>query len=115
MAVAYQLNPKPDYMAAMIANMNYEGGCNPVNVAYVTGMGWKRQRDIVSQWHSVTPQTLPPSGIPEGNVTGSFTWLFPYGCALESLLPTDATGILATTRSMIVGVIVGMLTLKWWC
>jgi hypothetical protein len=93
MAVAYQLNPKPDYMAAMIANMNYEGGCNPVNVAYVTGMGWKRQRDIVSQWHSVTPQTLPPSGIPEGNVTGSFTWLFPYGGALESLcFPTDATG-----------------------
>jgi hypothetical protein len=93
MAVAYQLNPKPDYMAAMIANMNYEGGCNPVNVAYITGMGWKRQRDIVSQWHSVTPQTLPPSGIPEGNVTGSFTWLFPYSGMLENLcFPTDATG-----------------------
>jgi hypothetical protein len=93
MAVAYQLNPKSDYMAAMIANMNYEGGCNPVNVAYITGMGWKRQRDIVSQWHSVTPQTLPPSGIPEGNVTGSFTWLFPYGGMLENLcFPTDATG-----------------------
>ena len=93
MAVAYQLNPKPDYIAAMIANMNYEGGCNPVNVAYITGMGWKRQRDIVSQWHSVTPQTLPPSGIPEGNVTGSFTYLFPYGGALENLcFPTDATG-----------------------
>jgi hypothetical protein len=80
-------------MTAMIANMNYEGGCNPVNVAYVTGMGWKRQRDIVSQWHSVTPQTLPPSGIPEGNVTGSFTYLFPYGSALENLcFPSDATG-----------------------
>jgi hypothetical protein len=93
MAVAYQLNPKPDYITAMIANMNYEGGCNPVNVAYITGMGWKRQRDIVSQWHSVTPQTLPPSGIPEGNVTGSFTYLYPYGSALENLcFPTDATG-----------------------
>jgi hypothetical protein len=92
MAVAYQLNPKQAYIDAMLANMNYEGGCNPVNVAYITGMGWKRQRDIVSQWHSVTPQTLPPSGIPEGNVTGSFTWLFPYGGALESLcFPTDST------------------------
>ena len=50
MAVAYQLNPKADYMTAMLANMNYEGGCNPVNVCYVTGLGWKRQRDIVSQW-----------------------------------------------------------------
>jgi hypothetical protein len=93
MAVAYQLNPKPDYVNAMLANMNYEGGCNPVNVAYITGMGWKRQRDIVSQWHSVTPQTLPPSGIPEGNVTGSFTWLSTYGSALENLcFPTDNTG-----------------------
>ena len=33
----------------MLANMNYEGGCNPVNVSYITGLGWKRQRDIVSR------------------------------------------------------------------
>ena len=59
--VAQQLNPKADYINALLANMNYEGGCNPVNVTYITGMGWKRQRDIVSQWHSVTPQVLPPS------------------------------------------------------
>ncbi|HEX3358046.1 MAG TPA: hypothetical protein VHS31_13825, partial [Tepidisphaeraceae bacterium] len=93
MAVAYQLNPKQTYIDAMLANMNYEGGCNPVNVAYITGMGWKRQRDIVSQWHSVTPKSLPPSGIPEGNVTGSFTYLSGvYGGALESLcFPTDST------------------------
>src|SRR5205085_9564642 len=49
--VAYQLNPKPAYLTAIIANMNYEGGCNPVNAGYLTGLGWKRQRDIVSQWH----------------------------------------------------------------
>ena len=72
MAVAYQLNAKPEYMTAMVANMNYEGGCNPLNLAYVTGMGWKRQRDIVSQWHMVTPTMLPPAGIPVGNVTASF-------------------------------------------
>ena len=40
----------------LLANMNYEGGCNPVNVSYVTGLGWKRQREIVSQWHSARPQ-----------------------------------------------------------
>ena len=55
-AVAYQLSPKSDYMTAMLANMNYEGGCNPINLSYITGIGWKRQRDIVSQWHMVTPQ-----------------------------------------------------------
>ncbi len=89
-AVAYQLNPKPEYLTAMLANMNYEGGCNPLNLAYITGMGWKRQRDIVSQWHMVTPQMLPPSGIPVGNVTDSFGYLSTYGSMLEPLcFPSD--------------------------
>jgi hypothetical protein len=91
MAVAYQLTAKPDYMTAMVANMNYEGGCNPVNVSYVTGLGWKRQRDIVSQWHSVDALRLPPSGIPYGNVTATFTYLYTYGGALEALCyPSDS-------------------------
>lgn len=90
-AVAYQLNAKLDYMTAMLANMNYEGGCNPVNVAYVTGMGWKRQCDIVSQWHSVTPTRLPPSGIPVGNVTAIFPYTLTYGSTLNSLCyPSDS-------------------------
>ncbi len=85
LAVAQTLSPKPGYIPALLANMNYEGGCNPVNVAYITGMGWKRQRDIVSQWHSVEPNRLPPAGIPVGNVTAAFTYLTTYGGMLESL------------------------------
>jgi hypothetical protein len=93
-AVAYQLTAKADYMTAMIANMNFEGGCNPVNVAYVTGMGWKRQRDIVSQWHSVDSYRMPPSGIPYGNVTATFTYLYTYGGALENLsFPSDSATV----------------------
>jgi hypothetical protein len=90
-ASAYQVNPKPDYMTAMLANMNYEGGCNPVNVSYVTGLGWKRQKDIVSQWHSVSPATLPPTGIPVGNVTASFFYTSTYGAMPEALTyPSDS-------------------------
>jgi hypothetical protein len=90
-AVAYQLKANADYMTAMIANMNYEGGCNPVNVAYITGMGWKRQKDIVSQWHSVAPTTLPPTGIPVGNVTAVFPYTSTYGAALNTLCyPSDS-------------------------
>src|SRR5258705_6069672 len=90
MAVAYQLNPKPEYMTAMVANMNYEGGCNPVNAAFVTGLGWKRQRDIVSQWHSVELYKLPPSGTPIGNFAANFGYLSTYGGLLESLcFPSD--------------------------
>jgi hypothetical protein len=43
-------------------NMDFEGGCNPVNVTYVTGLGWKRQRDVVNQWAVNDRQALPPSG-----------------------------------------------------
>ena len=94
-AVAYQLNPKPSYLNAMLANMNYEGGCNPVNVCYITGLGWKRQRDIVSQWALNDFRALPPSGIPVGNVTSSFGYLSLYGSELEELcFPSDdKTGI----------------------
>ena len=49
LAVASQLAPKADYQSAMLANMNYEGGCNPVNVCYVSGLGWRRTRNLVSQ------------------------------------------------------------------
>jgi hypothetical protein len=92
-AVAYQLNPKSDYMTTMLENMNYEGGCNPVNVCYVTGLGWRRARDLVSQWALNDSRVLPPSGIPIGNVQGSFGYLWDYGGALSSLcFPSDATG-----------------------
>jgi hypothetical protein len=90
-AVAYALSPKADYMTALLANMNYEGGCNPVNTAFITGMGWRRQRDIVSQWHSVSPSALAPAGIPVGNIAANFGYLYPYGSMLENLCyPSDS-------------------------
>ena len=85
MTVAYQLNPKADYMTAIIANMNYEGGCNPPNVCYLTGLGWKRQRDIVSQYALNDKRLSPPSGEPVGNILGTFSVLPPYGYALSQL------------------------------
>src|SRR5262249_31339069 len=90
LAVAYQLNPSASYLNAMLANMNYEGGCNPVNVCYITGLGWRRQRDIVSGWALNDTRVLPPSGIPVGNIQGSFSYLWNYGGELEGLpFPSD--------------------------
>jgi hypothetical protein len=92
MAVAYQLDAKDDYMTAMLENMNYEGGCNPANVCYVTGLGWKRQRDIVSQWHVNDIHVLPPSGLPVGNIQDGFSYLPTYGADLGALcFPSDNT------------------------
>ncbi len=85
MAVAYQLNPKPDYVTAILTNMNYEGGCNPMNVSYLTGIGYKRQREIVSQYAQNDTRALPPSGLPLGNVQSGFPYLGPYGSSLGKL------------------------------
>ena len=90
MVVAYQLNKKQDYISALVANMNYEGGCNPVNVAYITGLGWKRQLITVSQWALNARRVLPPSGIPQGNVQAAFFYLWNYQTQLEQLcFPSD--------------------------
>lgn len=69
--VAYQLNPKPEYIEAVVANFNYEAGSNPLNMTFITGIGHKMQRDIVSQYAWNDHRILPPSGIPLGNVQQS--------------------------------------------
>ncbi|HWQ93141.1 MAG TPA: hypothetical protein VN673_15815, partial [Clostridia bacterium] len=89
LAVAYQLSAKPGYITALLGNMNYEGGCNPVNVSYLTGIGWKRQRDVVSQWAVNDHRVLPPSGQPVGNITAGFGYLWNYGGMLEGLCFPD--------------------------
>ena len=89
--VAYQLNPLPAYLDAILRNMNYEGGCNPVNITYVTGLGWKRQREIVSQYAQNDRRVLPPDGIPLGNIQTGFVFVNTYGDALASLcFPSDS-------------------------
>ncbi|HWA10522.1 MAG TPA: glycoside hydrolase family 9 protein [Opitutaceae bacterium] len=95
MAVAYQIDPKPAYLDALVGALNYEGGTNPVNVTYLTGLGLKRQTEIVSQYAQNDRRVLPPSGIPLGNIQASFDYLGNYGSDLNALsYPSDnaATG-----------------------
>jgi len=96
LAVACQLDfpqmndPRPNYVAAILGNLNYEAGCNPLNVTYLTGLGWKRQRDIVDQYAENDRRVLPPSGIPLGNIQSSFGNLELYGKELDALsFPAD--------------------------
>jgi hypothetical protein len=93
MAAAYQLDPKPAYIDALVGNMNFEGGTNPVNVTFLTGLGLKRQREIVNQYAQADRRVLPPDGIPLGNVQSAFDYLWHYGPELSKLsYPTDANG-----------------------
>jgi hypothetical protein len=84
-AVGYQIDPRAEFLEAFIANLNYEGGCNPVNVCYVTGLGWKRQREIVHQHAQNDRRILPPSGIPQGNVQSHFAYQELYKSELNNM------------------------------
>jgi hypothetical protein len=85
LATAYQINPNPDYIAAFLTNLNYVAGCNPLNVSYLTGIGSRRQREIVSQAAENGWAVLPPSGLPLGDVQAGFGYLKNYGRELGAL------------------------------
>ena len=90
MAVAYVIDPKPAYLDALVGAMNYEGGCNPVNVTYLTGLGVRRQHEIVDQLAQNSRRVLPPSGIPIGNIQAAFQYMPLYGRELrDATYPDD--------------------------
>jgi hypothetical protein len=100
LATAYQLSypakndPRPKILEALISNLNYEQGCNPVNVTYLTGLGWHRQREIVHQYAMNDRRVLPPTGIPLGNLQAGFGWLEFYKAELGSLsFPLDSAQV----------------------
>jgi glycosyl hydrolase family 9/cellulase-like Ig domain-containing protein/Big-like domain-containing protein/Calx-beta domain-containing protein len=93
LAVGYQIQPKSEFIEAILANLNYEGGGNPVNVSFVTGLGWKRPRDVVSQYAFADHRNIPPSGIPIGNFTTTTAYSELYKAELRAMdYPDDEGG-----------------------
>jgi hypothetical protein len=90
LTVAYQLDPRPTYAEAVIANLNFEAGTNPNNVSFITGLGDRRQREIVHQYAQSDRRVLPPTGIPLGSLQASFDYVGLYKNALRELsFPLD--------------------------
>ncbi|HET7624689.1 MAG TPA: glycoside hydrolase family 9 protein [Verrucomicrobiae bacterium] len=90
LVVAQLFNPNPAYVDAILLNLNYEAGCNPVNVSYITGLGWKRQREVVDQYSENDRHTLPKDGVPISNLQEGFVWTFTYGWEMSPLCyPSD--------------------------
>lgn len=81
--VAYQLQDWPKYRAAVLSNLNYELGANPIDRSYLTGLGQRPQREIVHQFAQADTRILPPSGIPLGSVQTAFTYLGVYKGELQ--------------------------------
>jgi hypothetical protein len=96
MAVACQLDypeardHRQKLLEAIVANLDYEQGCNPPNIVFLTGLGYHRQREIVHQYAQNDRRLLPPTGIPIGNLHAAFGWLDKYGKDLSNLsFPSD--------------------------
>lgn len=90
MATAYQLDAKQTYLDAIIAAMNYEAGSNPLNMTFLTGVGWKRQRETVNQYAENDRRELPPSGIPLGSMCTKPPYIYNYKNELTALsYPSD--------------------------
>ena len=93
MAVAHTLRKDDAMLDAIISNLNYEAGCNPMNVSLLTGVGGRRQREIVHQYAQNDHRILPQTGIPIGNIQSGFAWLHHYGKDLGALpFPPDGAG-----------------------
>ncbi len=96
-AVACLIEAKPAYVDALVGAMNYEAGENPVNVCYLAGLGVKRPREVVSQYAQADRRTLPPSGLPIGNIQAGYSYSGVYGTELRDLAyPDDESGGYAT-------------------
>jgi hypothetical protein len=90
MVVGYQLQPSPALLDAIVGNVNYEQGGNPVNVSFVTGLGWQRPLEIVDQYSKNDRRVLPVSGIGVGALSAGLPSLSPYGGELSRLTwPAD--------------------------
>jgi len=81
---------RPDLLEAALANQHFSLGANPVDVCFLTGLGWRRPRNIVHQWALNDWRRLPLSGILVGDVTAGFSWTPEYGRDLGRLVfPPD--------------------------
>ncbi|HWQ93484.1 MAG TPA: glycoside hydrolase family 9 protein [Clostridia bacterium] len=94
LVVAHQIDPRPQYLETYLRNLNYEAGCNPVNVMYVTGLGWKRLHNIVDQYSLNDRRTLPKDGMHVSNIQTGFLPVWVYGWELDWLsYPADNTDV----------------------
>jgi len=90
LAVGWQLDHRPDWLRAILANVNYELGNNPVNVSFITGLGHHPERELVSQFALNSRRRLPPTGLLAGNVVDGFQYLNNYGRLLGAMtFPAD--------------------------
>jgi len=79
-----------DLDGIVLSNMNYELGTNPLNICFLTGLGYKRPFEIVHQWARNDAYVLPMTGIPVGALVTGVPWIGTYERELgSSIYPPD--------------------------
>lgn len=73
---------RPAFRDAVFSNLSYDAGCNPVNISFITGLGWKRPLEIVHQYAQNDRRTTPVSGIPLASIMEGFAWIGVYKAEL---------------------------------
>ena len=84
--------PRADWKTLVLGCANFELGCNPLNVSFVTGAGQHQQHEIVHQYAQNDLREMPPSGLPLGNLQAGFQWTNMYESNLNQMnFPFDWT------------------------
>ena len=78
LVTGYLLNAKQEYINAGMLNVNYLGGCNPVNISTLSGFGLKRPRTFVSQYQLNDYRIMPPNGFIQGSISPGVPMLGNY-------------------------------------
>jgi hypothetical protein len=92
LVVALALDPDPAFEEAIASNLAYSHGANPANISFVTGLGTRRQLEVVHQVAQNDRRALPPSGLPIGNVQERLPILAWYEKSLRAQsVPPDGT------------------------
>jgi PKD repeat protein len=76
--VANAINPSDAYTKAALSQVNYTLGANPFSYALNTGIGFKRNIEIVHNPSSFDRIIEPAPGIPNGIGSAGFYWLNQY-------------------------------------
>lgn len=81
---------RPEPLTSLSSNIDFELGANPNNVVFLTGLGWRRQREVVHQYAMNDRRILPPPGIPIGSAQAGPPYLELYKRELGELsFPPD--------------------------
>lgn len=91
LAVALQLDARPQWLTSLVSHVNYEAGANPLNLSFITGLGAHRPTVLISQYALNDHRALPPSGFPIGQLQTGFSYLDLYKKEMSNLnVPSDA-------------------------